>query len=172
MNPGWMLVDEGGGAVVGLPKGESIAGRSEDASIHLTDASVSRRHARLQVSETEVWIEDLGSSNGSSVNGLPLSGRVQLRQGDEIRLGNMIFRLEQGMAPLPAPPVKKAVARATQAISVPALSGAKADVGKKDFGPPEGSAGAERDAKTGLQVLAFFVGLLAGLALLAGWMMR
>ncbi|MCC6748544.1 MAG: response regulator [Deltaproteobacteria bacterium] len=66
---------------------ELLVGRSADAGVRLDGDDVSRRHAHLYRSdEGEFWIEDLGSRNGTQVNGFPVTQRL-LRFGDKIRIG-------------------------------------------------------------------------------------
>nr|WP_238997432.1 FHA domain-containing protein [Mycolicibacterium sp. CBMA 361] len=64
-----------------------LFGRECDG-INLADTEVSRRHLRVVPSPTALSVVDLGSSNGSSVNGVPLTGRGTLATGDVIRLGH------------------------------------------------------------------------------------
>lgn len=66
-------------------------GRAPDNDIALEDDFVSSHHARLLPPGTLV---DLDSTNGTLVNGRPLSGRVQLRTGDQFQLGTTVFRFE------------------------------------------------------------------------------
>ena len=54
-------------------------------------ATVSRRHARIVVSETEATLEDLASKNGTYVGESPVSQAVRLKNGDEIRTGSVVF---------------------------------------------------------------------------------
>lgn len=66
---------------------EGALGRSSNAAVGLTDADVSRRHARVYAdAEGRHWVEDLGSRNGTFVNGARIS-RIRLEYGDKIRLG-------------------------------------------------------------------------------------
>ena len=53
--------------------GEMIVGRSKDSDIHLDDISISRQHAKLTAIAGAVIIEDLNSTNGTSVNGKKLA---------------------------------------------------------------------------------------------------
>ncbi|MDN5795265.1 MAG: FHA domain-containing protein [Intrasporangium sp.] len=69
-----------------LPRGAAYIGRGRGCEIHLSDESVSRRHAKLVVQEV-LEIVDLGSANGITVAGQQVS-RSQLRPGDVIRLGD------------------------------------------------------------------------------------
>lgn len=62
-------------------------GRAPDCSLRLPDDDVSRRHAILQAQgEGEFWLVDLGSANGTYVNGRRLSQAVRLQKGDVIRI--------------------------------------------------------------------------------------
>lgn len=166
-----MLVDEGGGAVIGLPAAGGVAGRSNEADVHLVHESISRRHAMFGVEEGVLWVEDLGSRNGTFVNGEPTQGRVALRAGDEIQLGHLQFRLEAGVAAPAARPVYPKVVRATQAIPSAVLAEASRGVvrapGQAAPAVPAGSTAA--GAGWGLPVAAFAVGLLLGVCLLVLW---
>jgi pSer/pThr/pTyr-binding forkhead associated (FHA) protein len=66
----------------------------EDCEITLTDTEVSRRHARIRALDDALAIEDLGSTNGTSVNGERIMGLVELKDGDTITMGNSALRLE------------------------------------------------------------------------------
>jgi DNA-binding winged helix-turn-helix (wHTH) protein len=61
-----------------LPEGEVEIGRSSDAAIRIDMAGVSRRHARIVVSGDEARVEDLGSKNGTYVEGKPVTKRLPL----------------------------------------------------------------------------------------------
>lgn len=72
-----------------LQDGTNIIGRDPDAAVWIDSAIVSRRHARLVVQDGRVTVEDLGSRNGTFVNGARLTGASPLVHGDEIRLGTL-----------------------------------------------------------------------------------
>ncbi|HEX3693601.1 MAG TPA: DUF3662 and FHA domain-containing protein [Solirubrobacteraceae bacterium] len=89
-----LLVTSGRRLVV-PPRG-AVIGRSRDCEIVLEDTGVSRRHAELRPRATDVWtIEDLGSTNGVSVNGTGIRGACELRAGDRIRVGStdLVFEI-------------------------------------------------------------------------------
>ncbi len=67
-------------------------GRAEDANLCLPMDSISRQHARLTPAGEEVLVEDLGSANGTWINGKRVS-RGQARHGDEIRFDTQRFQL-------------------------------------------------------------------------------
>lgn len=78
-----------GGRELGLAEGETIIGRGEECTLRIDSAKVSRRHARIIAAGREVGIEDLGSKNGTFLNGRRLASaeRVPLHEGDEILIG-------------------------------------------------------------------------------------
>ncbi len=65
----------------------------EGCDITLSDPDVSRRHAAIQIVRDEVSIEDLGSTNGTFVNGQRIEERRRLTDGDEIQIGSTVWRL-------------------------------------------------------------------------------
>ena len=70
-----------------LPEGESVLGRDLGCRIRFNDAGVSRRHARVIVTTGTAVLEDLGSTNGTQVNGETIAGRRALIDGDKIEIG-------------------------------------------------------------------------------------
>lgn len=62
-------------------------GRHPEADIFLDDITVSRHHAKFVRSAGKLYLEDLGSLNGTYVNRTLLDGRTVLREGDEIQIG-------------------------------------------------------------------------------------
>lgn len=68
--------------------GTTVIGRAPDVDVRLTDTGVSRRHARLVTGPDGTEISDLGSTNGTLVNGSPAS-RTMLRDGDLVTVGTI-----------------------------------------------------------------------------------
>ncbi|MGB0385412.1 MAG: FHA domain-containing protein [Ardenticatenaceae bacterium] len=71
-----------------------FVGRHSKSEILLMDETVSVRHAVIIQSEKKILIQDIGSTNGTFVNGNPIEGRTNLKDGDNLRFGNveMLFR--------------------------------------------------------------------------------
>lgn len=65
-----------------------LVGRSPSAAIRLTDPTVSRLHARIERRGAGVYVEDLGSRNGTLLNGTPLARETSLASGDRVRVGS------------------------------------------------------------------------------------
>jgi DNA-binding winged helix-turn-helix (wHTH) protein len=78
-----------------LDEGENLLGRALDASARIASATVSRRHARIVLTAGSGTIEDLGSKNGTYLNGRRLTGPALLADGDAIGLGSvrLVFRV-------------------------------------------------------------------------------
>lgn len=60
------------------------------------DQQISRRHAQVMLQGGICWLEDLNSSNGTWINHQRVTGRIALRAGDQLRIGNSVFRVETG----------------------------------------------------------------------------
>lgn len=90
----YLIVYEGDGAGRMVPvEGEVTIGRSRGASLSLTGEGVSRLHARLLRDGDKTLIEDLGSTNGTRVNGVEVEKLTALEDGDQIQVGvNLILK--------------------------------------------------------------------------------
>ena len=76
-----------------LEAGQNIViGRSSDLDMVLVEEMVSRKHAQIEVTPGGIFIEDLGSTNGTFVNGERID-RVQLKEGDRILIGTSILKV-------------------------------------------------------------------------------
>ena len=76
-----------------LSQGQNVIGRTDEADICLDKTEVSRCHAMITVQGTSAIIEDLGSKNGTYVNGRQLEGPATLNNGDEIWIGRSVARM-------------------------------------------------------------------------------
>ena len=76
---------------------ELILGRDSSCGAVLTEESVSRRHARIRRTGDEFVLEDLNSSNGTHVDGMPIVSCV-LHDGDTIQIGQHLFYFERVLA--------------------------------------------------------------------------
>ncbi|MGV3618097.1 MAG: FHA domain-containing protein [Fimbriimonas sp.] len=88
------LVAETGDAMP-LPEGETVVGREVGLGLSLVgETTVSRRHAQLVRTGGMVIVKDLGSTNGTFVNGAQVQGDTPLRSGDAVQFGSVRFRYE------------------------------------------------------------------------------
>jgi hypothetical protein len=77
-----------GNEQIDLPAGVTLIGRDAGCRIAILDSMISRKHARIQCDDEWAAIEDLGSSNGTRVNGILISSPHVLREGDRIGVGS------------------------------------------------------------------------------------
>ena len=95
---GWALIFETGpraGLTYVLGEGETLVGRGADSDIFLGDITVSRRHARFLVDPDGLGVEDLGSTNGTYVNGERVDAS-RLGPTDEVIIGKFHLVVARG----------------------------------------------------------------------------
>jgi pSer/pThr/pTyr-binding forkhead associated (FHA) protein len=107
-----------------LKKDSIFIGRREDCDLRIAVGDVSRKHARIQVIDEVVSIEDLGSSNGTYVNGDRVKN-IQLVPGDTIQIGPVTFILQ--VDGVPAPQDAQPISRGPKRQPAPDASGANLD---------------------------------------------
>lgn len=73
-------------------RGPVIVGRAPGADIVIGASYVSARHARFNLMGSNLFVEDLGSTNGTAVNGHPITNPVALRDGDTVNVGDVAMR--------------------------------------------------------------------------------
>ncbi len=113
---------------------ECVIGRSPSCDIALLeDGRVSRKHARLERRDAGLFVVDLGSRNGTFVNGSRVDGEARLVPGDELQVGDSLFVLD--------PPLRASITEA----AAPAESGAI-----EEFMPAAGETAALFRASMGL----------------------
>lgn len=94
----WQLQINGPGyfdTAYDLPEGVTQVGRADENDIVLSGDLVSRKHCRIHVAPSGVRFEDLGSRNGTKLNGEPLKGTIDLNEGDVVQIGENSLALKQ-----------------------------------------------------------------------------
>jgi pSer/pThr/pTyr-binding forkhead associated (FHA) protein len=94
--PRVLVVTQGSqtGQSAALAEGVILIGRGADCQIILDDDYVSTRHARVVSGENGIYLEDLGSTNGSYVNGQRITAPTTITMSDTVRIGKTILKLE------------------------------------------------------------------------------
>lgn len=70
----------------------TTVGRNAENSISINDGFVSGNHAEISFNQGAWWLMDVGSTNGTQVNGQPVQGKVQLHSGDIVSFGRVHLR--------------------------------------------------------------------------------
>jgi hypothetical protein len=89
--PPWAVLESAAGHQSAVSKNRAVVGRAGDCDVRLPHDDVSRRHALIWREAGSAWIADLGSSNGTFVNGMRLTEPVQLGEGDRVVVGSADF---------------------------------------------------------------------------------
>jgi len=71
---------------------EIVIGRAASAAVVIPDTRVSRQHARIVRRDGDWWVEDLGTRNGTLLNGELMAGAAKLKAGDRLGIGDSIVR--------------------------------------------------------------------------------
>jgi pSer/pThr/pTyr-binding forkhead associated (FHA) protein len=138
----------GAGRMVALG-GAVVVGRGRDADLMLADELVSRHHARVSPHGPAAVVEDLGSRNGTFVNGEAIHGPTRLAPGDQLQLGVTLVELrsarqiaERPSAVHPVPPPLAVPARTPDYLAGndPADAGPMLPPVGAASGPPAGAA--------------------------------
>lgn len=118
--------------------GTIVVGRVAGSDLQVDDDSVSRKHAELTVNGREVSVKDLGSANGTTVNGAPISDETILSPGDILQFGVVEMMFETGTPSGSRAPISRSPARAPSRPERPMPRGAPADsfVDDPDAPPP------------------------------------
>lgn len=91
------------GKALQFPHGEFVIGRGHECHVRPNSEWVSRQHCLLRVTEQTVFLCDLNSTNGTLVNGQRLFTQCQLREGDQVQVGPVVFEVHLEEVPALAP---------------------------------------------------------------------
>jgi sigma-B regulation protein RsbU (phosphoserine phosphatase) len=84
------------GRLYRLDRANAILGRHPECDIVLDEGAVSRQHAQISGANNEFFVEDLGSRNGTTVNGQPVRGRRKLYNNDQVKICDLLFSFHDG----------------------------------------------------------------------------
>jgi len=105
------LVVRGGklaGKEIAIKTNQFLIGRDESCNLRPNSNVVSKIHCAIVISDEAVWLRDMKSTNGTYRNGAKVADRVELQNGDEIRVGPLVFEVVMPEAKPKATPVEEA----------------------------------------------------------------
>lgn len=131
--PSFVVLSDGPlhGSRLSVDADEMLVGRRDSCELHVPDPHVSRVHAVVRRQAGNVWLEDLGSTGGTFVNGERLQGPRGLRDGDEVAFGTVVVRFEDREASIrreESTAVMESPADIVEELSKPALSPRQVEV--------------------------------------------
>ena len=91
----YMLSGPNAGDSYEVKDGTTLVGRGPDNDLQIIEQSISRKHARILLSGDRLFIEDMGSENGTEINGHPVGSyfQIEIKEGDFISLGSVLMSL-------------------------------------------------------------------------------
>ena len=93
-----------------FPQGEYLVGRGAECQVRPNSEWVSRQHCLLRVTAAAASIRDLGSRNGTLLNGTPLTCEHNLRSGDRVEVGPLVFEVQFDPTPSENDPARETLA--------------------------------------------------------------
>lgn len=81
------------GRAISIKRSKLLIGRAEECDVRPLSEDVSRRHCAVHVGPADVWVEDLGSRNGTFVNGVRIKEKTKVATGDLIRVGSLELKV-------------------------------------------------------------------------------
>lgn len=81
------------GRAIAIKRSTLLIGRAEECDVRPLSEDVSRRHCAIHVGPADVWAEDLGSRNGTFVNGVKITAKTKLADGDLVRVGALELKV-------------------------------------------------------------------------------
>jgi pSer/pThr/pTyr-binding forkhead associated (FHA) protein len=109
------------GRALRFPAGQYYFGRGAECHVRPNSDWVSRQHCLLRVTRDGAWLRDLGSRNGTLVNGALVAGERRLEVGDQIQVGPLVFEVQPDSAQPAAQVATSVSADGTQIATADAL---------------------------------------------------
>ncbi len=134
-----MFTSEGERRSFSLPKSVTIIGRREDCDVRIPLGEVSRKHCRLTVDGDELRVEDMGSSNGTFLNGVRIQEST-VQPGDSLQVGSIAFAVQINGVPADDEIQPAAPADSRSDTRAGAVSAAPADAALAGLEEPGDSA--------------------------------
>jgi len=114
------------GKIIPIPVAQFVIGRDEACQLRPSSPAVSKKHCGLFIKGQQAFAKDLGSTNGTFINGKQITGEIEIKDGDHLKVGPLEFTLKLDTSATPSPAIKMD----------PKAAGAKAPERQKTPEPP------------------------------------
>ncbi len=158
------------GATFALEGDQLTIGRDSSSGVAINDAEISRKHAKLNFQGGKYVIEDLGSTNGTFVNGQRLVSAVVLKSGDVVSFGEQIVLMYESLASDPGATMISARKNLSHPIStpVPAPAPSPAPAPQQYYSTPPAATPIAVAKRTNMMPIFIGAGVLVIICLCAG----
>jgi predicted component of type VI protein secretion system len=156
------------GKVFPIDGGEVTIGRDANQTISINDAEISRKHAKMELRGTSYVIQDLGSTNGTFVNGNRVSGIQVLNPNDIVSFGENIVLMFEAVVDPNATMISSKAPRTSAAMPKPAPISAPAPAPVYAPPAPVAAAAPSASAKKGGKKLILIIILVVVVCLILG----
>lgn len=125
------------GAKIAVKKNEFLIGRSQECHLCAGSSAISRKHCRISRTDNRVTAQDLGSRNGTLINGVKIEGEVELVSGDELTVGPLKFMvtISPGINNVKREQVKSVAEAVERVAQAPAADASVDDISLWLLGP-------------------------------------
>lgn len=125
------------GAKIAVKKNEFLIGRSQECHLCAASSAISRKHCKIARTDNRVTAQDLGSRNGTLVNGTKIEGEVELVSGDELTVGPLKFMvtISPGISNGKREQVKSVAEAVERVAQTPAADATVDDISQWLLGP-------------------------------------
>lgn len=106
------------GQIVDIEHPETVVGRHRECQLRIPSADVSRRHCILRIDDGQLTVEDLGSMNGTHINGERIVGVRAVQDGDKLEIGPVLFGVRHYQPETHVTQIKPDTVKVTSAATV------------------------------------------------------
>nr|MCU0705935.1 FHA domain-containing protein [Fimbriiglobus sp.] len=89
------------GRTIPITGAKFVIGRDPGCQLRPASQAISKQHCAIHLRNGQVWVQDFGSTNGTLVNDLPVTGEMRVNDGDSLKLGPLEFRVQILLLPTP-----------------------------------------------------------------------
>ena len=144
------------GKAIPVPVAQFVIGRDEGCQLRPSSPAVSKRHCAIHLKDGKIFVQDFGSTNGTFVNDQPVTGETEVKSGDKLVVGPLVFQIrleESATAPAATKGDAKAETKPTEGKAPPPKPAAKPEPKLEPKPEPAAAVGPTEDESESLAAL-------------------